>query len=90
MSSINPLEVVMWLAIGMALGGLYFFLLRREVSLLSSHAAAIRIVLFHLIRVAIALAVFWTIAQRGALPLLLALLGFVIARHLVQRSIRMV
>ena len=90
MSVINPIEAVIWLALGMLLGAHYFFLLHRAVSLLASHATAIRIVLLSLIRFGVALTVFWVIALQGALPLLLALLGFVVARHLAQRLIGVV
>ena len=90
MSIINQIELVLWPVAGMLLGALYFLMLHRAVRLTTSHTAAIRIIPLHLTRVSVALAVLWIIAPQGALPLLLTVLGFVVARRVAQRSIGLV
>jgi F1F0 ATPase subunit 2 len=70
---------------GAALGAVYFSLLLRTVRLHASQAAAIYIIPLYFMRLAVAFAAFWIIAQQGALPLLLTLLGFLIARLVIQR-----
>ena len=85
MSWLDLAEAVPYLAVGLVLGAMYFLLLLRAVRLLVSQAAATRTVPLHMARLAGAVAVFWVIAQQGAVPLLSALLGFLIARVVVQR-----
>lgn len=80
----RPIDLAMFLGAGAALGTLYFMLVYRTVRLHAIRATATHIVPLYLMRVALAVAVFWVIAQQGAMPLLLALLGFVIARMIVQ------
>ncbi len=84
MSWISPTDVVLYLMAGAALGAVYFALLLRTVRLHASQAAAIYIIPLNFMRLAVALAAFWIIAQQGALPLLLTLLGFLIARLVIQ------
>lgn len=81
----NLPHVATYLATGVALGAIYFLLLFRTVRLHASQAAATRIVLLYVLRFALAASVFWVIAQQGAAPLLLGLLGFLIARVAGQR-----
>jgi F1F0 ATPase subunit 2 len=85
MSWINPTEAALYLTAGAVLGSAYFLLLLRTVRLHASQAAAITIIGVYFMRFAAAVSVFWVIAQQGALPLLLALLGFLIARTAAQR-----
>ncbi len=85
MSSISPVEIALYLLAGAALGGIYFFLLLRTVRLYTAEAKAALVVPLYLLRLAAAGAAFWFIAQQGALPLLLALAGFLLARIAVQR-----
>ncbi len=85
MSWISPTDVVLYLTAGATLGAVYFVLLLRTVRLHTSQAAAIRIIPLYFMRLAAAVSAFWIIAQQGALPLLLALLGFLIARLVIQR-----
>lgn len=81
----NPIEVASYLAVGMALGAMYFSLLFRTVRLHASQAAASRIIPLYFLRFSAAALAFWVIVQQGAGPLLLALLGFLIARIAAQR-----
>jgi hypothetical protein len=69
---------------GAILGGAYFFLLFRSLCLHLGQAATIRIVPLHLIRFGLVLATFWVIVQEGAVPLLLAFIGFLAARFWAQ------
>lgn len=85
MGSMSWAGLVLYVAVGAGLGALYFFLLYRTVRLHAAEAAALRVVPLYLLRAGAALAVFWAVAQQGALPLLLALLGFLVARLLAQR-----
>jgi F1F0 ATPase subunit 2 len=72
---------------GAALGALYFALVHRTARLHAASGPAGRIIALYVARLALAVAVFWAIAQAGALPLLLALAGFVGARMAVTRRL---
>lgn len=85
MSWISPIEVALYLSAGAVVGAMYFVLLLRTVRLHALQATAIRIVPLYFVRFAAAAAAFWAIAQEGAMPLLLALLGFLVARITVLR-----
>jgi F1F0 ATPase subunit 2 len=85
MSPISPAEIALYLLAGAALGGAYFFLLLRMVQACTAGAKMNLVVPLYLLRLAAAGAAFWFIAQQGAVPLLLALAGFVLARIAVQR-----
>lgn len=87
MSWINPTEAALYLTAGGVLGALYFLLLLRTARLHASQATAIRIVPLYLMRFAAAASAFWIIAQQGAVPLLFALLGFLVARTVTQRGV---
>ena len=85
MSWISPIGVVLYLTAGVVLGAVYFVLLLRTVRLHASQVTAIRIIPLYIMRFAAAVSAFWIIAQQGALPLFLTLLGFLIARIATQR-----
>jgi F1F0 ATPase subunit 2 len=85
MSWLSLTDVALYLSAGAALGAVYFGLLLRTVRLSASQATVIRIIPLYILRIAAAVSVFWIIAQQGALPLLLALLGLLLARLVVQR-----
>ena len=87
MSWTGPAEIVLYLAAGAALGAVYFLLLLRTARLHASRAVAVRIVPLYIMRFAAAGAVFWVVARQGAPALLLALLGFLIARLIIQRFV---
>jgi F1F0 ATPase subunit 2 len=85
MNTISPSEIFLYLAAGAALGALYFLLLLLTVRLHAAQAAAIRVAPLYLLRFAAAALTFWFFARQGASPLLLALLGFLIARTATLR-----
>lgn len=85
MSWLGAMEIVLYLAAGAVLGAGYFALLHRTVRLHAAQAAALHTIPLYLVRFAAAIAAFWFIAQQGALPLLAALFGFLIARFAMQR-----
>ena len=85
MSWISTTDVVSYLMAGAALGAVYFALLLQTVRLYASQAVAIYIIPLYFMRFAAAVSAFWITAQQGALPLLLTLLGFLIARLVIQR-----
>jgi len=76
-----------FVALGAAAGALYFLLLYHSVRLHAAGAAVGRVAPLYLLRIAGAVAVFWTVAQQGALPLILALGGFVLAREVARRIV---
>jgi F1F0 ATPase subunit 2 len=88
MSWLSPTDVALYLTAGGALGAAYFALLLWTVRLHASQAAAIRVIPLYIMRFAAAVSAFWMIAQQGAFPLLLALLGFLIVRIAAQRWMR--
>ena len=85
MTSTDPLNAVIFLTLGMALGSGYFLLLLYSVRRHAAQEKTLRLLPLHLLRLGAAGLFFWLIAQQGALALLLALLGFLIARVAVQR-----
>ena len=85
MTGISPLAIALFFAAGAALGAVYFLLLAWTVDLLGGQGGAMRVVPLYLLRLALAIGAFWAIAQQGALPLLISLLGFLAARFAVQR-----
>jgi F1F0 ATPase subunit 2 len=85
MTSISPPEWVLYITSGAAVGVVYFALLLRTVRLHSSRASVGHIIALYAIRMIAAISVFWLVAQNGALPLLLALMGFLAARIAIQR-----
>lgn len=72
---------------GLAAGLVYFLLLARTARLHLEGAPLRRLLPIFALRLAIALALFWAIAQHGALSLLLALCGFLLARLAVQVTV---
>ena len=87
MSSISALEVARYLLAGAALGAAYFLMLLKTVRAYTAQARVVSVIPFYLLRIAAAGAAFWFIAQQGALPLLLALFGFLLARVAVQHRV---
>ena len=82
------LEFLPYLGAGIALGAVYFFILHKSVRLHTADASVGRMIGLFLLRVALAVAVFYPFARIGAGPLLAALVGFMIARLGVQGLIR--
>jgi F1F0 ATPase subunit 2 len=83
----SVVEYAFFAAVGAVVGALYFLLLYRTVRLHAAGAEAARVVPLYLLRAAGAVAVFWFIAREGAVPLLLALAGFLVARYAAQQFI---
>lgn len=89
MTALSPAEIALYLLAGGALGVAYFLLLLRTARLFAAQGKAgqgkaATVVPLYLLRIGGAVAVFWLIAQQGALALLLALAGFLVARFGVQ------
>jgi len=83
----NWLSAAVFAVAGIIVGILYFALLYRSVRLYASSAGLARVAPLHLLRGALAVSFFWIVAQQGAVPLLAALAGFLIARTVVQRRL---
>lgn len=88
MSGMAPTDFALYAAVGLALGTVYFVLLSHTVRLHLANASAFRIVSGYVARLGAAVAVFWVVAQQGALPLLLTLAGFLAARFAVRHLLR--
>jgi F1F0 ATPase subunit 2 len=78
-------DAILFLALGLALGVVYFGLLAWTVRLFTAGNAPARVVPLYLARIVLAVVAFWFIAHHSAMALLLALAGFVVARYPVQR-----
>lgn len=85
MTDLDVVSLLLYLAAGAALGALYFAALYLSVSLFTAKAGAVRVLPLFLIRFAAAGGALWLVAQQGAVPLLLALAGFLFARTAAQR-----
>lgn len=80
-----PLVLVVWLLAGAALGAAFFASLRLAVSLYGSGRAILAVPL-HIARLAVVVAVFWYASHVGAVALLAALGGFLLARFAMTRA----
>ena len=91
MTAAMPLSPpLLWLigaAAGAVLGAVYFTLLRRTARLHAEAGPASTIAGLYGLRIALAVVVFWAVAHLGALPLLLALAGFLAVRVAVRRRV---
>lgn len=81
-------DLILYFSIGLILGGMYFYLLFRTVRLHVQQSAPVYLGALYVARIGIMAAAFWAIAQHGALPLLLALLGFLLARFIALGRLR--
>ena len=72
--------------LGLALGLAYFRLLRLAVSIQLAADGHRRAALLHLARPALAVPCFVLAARLGALPLIAAMVGFLLARRLALRA----
>ena len=72
---------------GAALGAGYFAILLKAARLHAQAAPLSVVAPLYLLRGALAIGVFWGLAQLGALPLLAGLVGFVAIRLLFQRMV---
>jgi F1F0 ATPase subunit 2 len=85
---LSYLEYAFFAGIGAVTGALYFLILYRTVQMHAAGAAIARVFPLYLLRAAGAIAVFWMIAREGAVPLLLALAGFLVARYAAQYFVK--
>ena len=88
MTMLSPLGWGVSLAVGLAIGLVYFGLLYRTVQMHLSEGPALPIVGLYVLRFALIGLVFWLLVQHGALSLLLGFGGFLMARFAVRRIIR--
>jgi len=70
------LQIIAFLLLGVVLGAGYFALLHAEVGQFVRGGSARYAIVTHLLRLAVAVLVFWLIAQYGAMALLASLAGF--------------
>jgi hypothetical protein len=88
MTAIDTVQSLLYLTAGGVLGLVYFLLLHATLRLHTRRSDASILVILYVGRVGGAILAFWAVAQAGALPLLLALAGFLAARLAVSRMIR--
>jgi len=77
-------------ASGLAAGFIHFTLLRYQTELLVAQGPALRIIASLLARFAVSGAAFWLAVQYGAIPLVVALGGWLVGRYLLTRERRLV
>jgi hypothetical protein len=84
-ASLTPLSAAIFLAIGLAAGGLFFALLRWNAALYAQRGPIWRPVLLTLTRLIALGAVLAATAQHGTVALLTATIGVMIARPVVTK-----
>ena len=77
-----------WLAAGAALAVVYLFLLLRTVAAVTTPVSKLPAVTHFALRFALAAGVFLVAARHGAMPLLVTLVGFQIARSIIVQRAR--
>jgi len=78
--------IITSLALGLAAGLAYFYVLHRSVALLTATNAPARILLGAMLRLAMAGAAFWLVITLGGVAdLLTCLVGFLLGRVVMQR-----
>jgi F1F0 ATPase subunit 2 len=87
MSALSAFQYAWPVVSGLAAGLVYFGLLARTTRLHLEGAPFLRLVPLLALRLAVAVGLFWAVAHSGALALLLALAGFLLARLAVQRTV---
>lgn len=85
MSGIALEHALIGLLTGLLLGGGYFALLHHSVRQFEAAASTGTILLLALLRIGLAVGVFWALVQLGAWALLAGLAGFLLARVLARR-----
>jgi len=78
-------HMLIGLPVGLLLGIGYFALLHHSVRQFEAAAPAGKIVSLALLRISVAIGVFWALVQLGVWALLAGLAGFLIARLLARR-----
>lgn len=81
------ISAVLWVGAGAVLGSAYLYLIGRSVAAVSD-GAAWRIAVPLALRIVLAAVAFVFAARHGALPLLLMLCGFLVARTVALRRFR--
>lgn len=87
MTDVPYLASVIGLGAGAGLGIVYFSLVHRTVRLQLAGGGSAKVIGLTAVRLGLAVAVFWAVATLGALPLLLALAGFLAARGVIRRRV---
>jgi len=82
------IEIPLYLALGGLVGAFFFLSLRHLVNTLLSNGSVIGILGFNLVRLALAAALFWVVAQQGTFQLLAAFAGFMIIRFAILKKAR--
>lgn len=88
MNAIAAIDAIVFLTTGVLLGAGYFGLLYWSVRSHASQTSIGRTMFLYVLRLAMVAATFWVIVQHGAMQLLLALLGFLVARALARYWLR--
>lgn len=80
---------VLYAMVGAIAGVIFFALLILALRRLGGEVRPVHLVMLFAVRFAGIAALFWLIAQQGAVALIAALAGFLLARFAVQRSLRL-
>ncbi len=84
----GPLSLAVWLIAGIALGAVHLLLLRHSVRALRAGGGKVAVWGALALRLGLAVVLFVQAAQQGTGPLLLALAGFILARTVLMKRIR--
>ena len=84
----NLPEIVLWLILGSLLGAVYFQLMRLTIEAIGRSSAWLPAAGYFILRLGLAGGILAFSAKHGAIPLLLTLCGFLIARSVVTRTYR--
>ena len=87
MTAMHAVTVCVFAGAGLILGLVHFLGLRVSTRLFLEDGANLRAIGAYLLRVVATVVAFSLIAQAGALPLLVAFVGFLFARIAVQRRV---
>lgn len=88
MTDMTLLAALGWAVAGAGLGAVYLALIGRSVAAVASDRPASGAVLWFALRLALAAGAFWVAAQSGAVALLSAMAGFLVARSVVLARAR--
>ena len=88
MTSVLGANGILWLVAGVVLGGAYFFLMGRTVAAIGDVGGWRAAVLPLVMRIGLAAGVFALASVQGAAPLLITLIGFLIARTVTIARIK--
>jgi F1F0 ATPase subunit 2 len=84
----NVLQSLIWLLAGVGLGAIHMYLIGRTVAAVQSNGASRATIIPIMARLLIVTCVLILAARQGAMPLLMVLAGFLVARSITIRRVK--